>query len=95
MFEPGNTLASKHGKWRANLERAIAQDDGKRLRGAAEKLLDLANAGEAWAVKELADRLDGRPAQAVTLLGDADNPLAHKVTVEYINASDHTASKGT
>ena len=45
------------------LNRAIAQDDSNRLRAAAERLLDLAAAGEAWAVRELADRLDGKPMQ--------------------------------
>ena len=62
----GNNNAGKNKAWRDTLDRAIAQDDGKRLRAAAEKLLDLAEAGEAWAVKELGDRLDGKPAQAIT-----------------------------
>lgn len=57
-------------KFRAVLDRAILQDDGKRLRDAAEKLLDLAAEGEQWAVKELADRLDGKPTQATLLDGD-------------------------
>lgn len=52
-------------KFLAALTRAIAQDDGKKLRKSAEGLLDLASKGEPWAIKELADRLDGRPAQTV------------------------------
>lgn len=68
-FQPGQSGNpsgyKREAKFRAALDRAIAQDDGKRLRGAAEKLLDLASAGESWAVKELADRLDGKPAQTV------------------------------
>ena len=48
------------------VERAIAQDDGKRLRSAAEQLLSLAADGEQWAVCALADRLDGKPAQIIT-----------------------------
>ena len=75
MFEQGNTLASKGGQWRATLERAIKQEDGKRLRKAAEQLLDLAAAGEQWAVIELGNRLDGKPAQQVQLAGDAANPF--------------------
>ena len=47
------------------LNRAIAQDDAKRLRAAAEKLLDLAASGEPWAVQHLADRLDGKPKQQI------------------------------
>ena len=48
------------------VNRAIVADDGRRLRAAAEKLLDLAAEGEQWAVCHLADRLDGKPAQAIT-----------------------------
>jgi hypothetical protein len=51
--------------FREALRRAIVQDDGKRIRAAAEKLLDLASEGEAWAVKEMADRVDGKAIQAV------------------------------
>lgn len=70
----GNHNAAKGTPWRNMLHRAILQDDGKRLRAAAEKLLDLAAAGEQWAVQELANRLDGRPAQVVS--GDPDVPLS-------------------
>ena len=72
---PGNDYASRGLPWRNSLARAIAQEDGKRLRRAAEQLLDLAAAGEAWAVKELGDRLDGKPAQQLTVAGDAASPL--------------------
>lgn len=64
--QPGNNNAAKNKSWRKALDRAIAQDNGERLRLAAEKLLDLAAAGESWAVKELGDRLDGKAAQAIT-----------------------------
>lgn len=57
--------ASSMGQFQAAIKRAIAQDDGKRLRAAAEKLLDKAADGELWAIKELADRLDGRSLQPV------------------------------
>ena len=77
----GNTNASKSKPFWHAIDRAIVQENGKRLRSAAEKLLDAAAAGEEWAIRELGDRLDGRPAQAVQLSGDADAPLTinHKV----------------
>lgn len=50
------------------LRRAIAQDNGKKLRGAVDKLLTLAEAGEPWAVKELFDRTDGKPHQSTSTL---------------------------
>lgn len=59
----------------AALQRAMAQDDGKRLRDTAETLLDKASEGEPWAVQMLADRLDGKAAQQTILSGDPENPL--------------------
>ena len=66
----GNTNASKNKPFWETITRAIAQEDGKRLRQAAEKLLDEAARGESWALQMLADRLDGRPHQSV----DIGNP---------------------
>ena len=69
-FEPGqsgNPAGTKMPKrFMAALDRAIAQDDSKRLRDAAEKLLTKAADGEPWAIGMLADRLDGKAAQAIT-----------------------------
>ena len=59
----GNKNACKGKVWSDALHRAIAQDQGKRVRLAAEKLLDEASRGQQWAIRELADRLDGRPRQ--------------------------------
>ena len=72
----GNSNASKGKIWNDALRKAIVQDDKKRVNDAIEKLLDLAAAGEQWAIKELADRLDGRPAQSVELSSDPDNPFS-------------------
>jgi hypothetical protein len=66
-FEKGNQLGAKSRAFDGALRRAIAQDDGKRLREAAEKLLTYASEGQAWAIKELADRLDGKSQQNVSL----------------------------
>ena len=73
----------------AAVQRAIKQDDGKRLRECAEKLLDLAAAGESWAVGMLADRLDGRPHQTV------DATVDHSVTVEIIKLAGRTVANRT
>ena len=74
----GNDNATKSRPWRAALDRAIAQDDGRRLRLAAEKLLDEAAKGEAWAVKELGDRIDGKSVQPI----EADVDASLTVTVK-------------
>lgn len=63
----GNQNAVKENRrFSDTLNRAIAQDDSKRLRAAVEKLLDKAADGEPWALGMLGDRLDGKPAQAIT-----------------------------
>ena len=59
----GNKNAQKGQIWNDALRKAIVQDDGKRLRASVEQLLNFASKGEPWAIKELADRLDGRPTQ--------------------------------
>lgn len=73
--QPGNKNAHKGRMWHDALRKAIAQDDGLRLRKAAETLLDKAADGEGWAIREIADRLDGKPFQSVELVGDPNNPL--------------------
>lgn len=75
----GNKNAAKSRVFSDALRRAIAQDDGERIRKAAETMLDLAASGEPWAVKEVFDRLEGKAAQAVTISGDEDNPLVHEI----------------
>ncbi len=81
----GNQNAAKSRVFEQALLRAIAQDDGKRLRGAAEKLLDLAEQGAPWAVQYLADRLDGRPKQATEVTGEDGGPVKHSIAVEFVN----------
>lgn len=82
--QPGNNNPSRGKIWNDALRRAITQEDGRRLRLAAEQLLDKAADGEAWAIKELADRLDGKAFQSVELSGDSDNPLALSVIKRVI-----------
>lgn len=53
---------------------AALRQDPERLKRIAEKWWDRAEE-EQTALNSLADRLDGKPAQQVTLLGDEENPL--------------------
>jgi hypothetical protein len=74
----GNQNAAKSRVFSDALRRAIAQDDGARIRKAAETMLDLAASGEPWAVKEVFDRLEGKPAQALLMSGDDEGgPIKH------------------
>jgi hypothetical protein len=93
----GNTNAAgrKNKLFNAALLRAIAQDDqgdANKLRKAAEQLLTLAAQGEQWAVKELADRLDGKSKQQIEATGLDDGPIQHKVEVVIVDASSPSSS---
>lgn len=70
-WKPGQTGnpggAPREKQFLAALERAVKQDDGKKLRSAADKLLECASNGEPWAIQQLADRLDGKPTQQVDM----------------------------
>jgi hypothetical protein len=63
-FEKGNTLGAKNRLWERTVRRVIHQSPDK-LRAAAEKLIDMAAEGDLGAIKELADRLDGKSTQRV------------------------------
>lgn len=70
----GNTNSSRSNRlWGDTIRRALAQSDPERLRRIAETLLDKAAEGDLAAMKELGDRLDGKPNQ--TISGDPDAPL--------------------
>lgn len=59
------------------LNREAVDADGqktKKLNIIAAKLVELAIDGDIQAIKEISDRVDGKPAQA--LVGDPDQPLA-------------------
>ena len=80
----GNQNAAKAKQWSAAIERALdkrALKKGNKSRAEAleelaETFLVACEEGNLMALKELADRLDGKPAQSVALSGDAENPLA-------------------
>ena len=75
--ESGNPAGSKPKSKRflTILERAIEQDDYKRIRAGCEKLLDSFAEGDHIAAQFIADRLDGKPAQQLIHSGDEDAPL--------------------
>ena len=66
--QPGNDNAAKGALYNSALKRALARS-GKTVDGGLNKVTDLlvkaANNGEQWAIKEIADRIDGRPSQTV------------------------------
>lgn len=75
--QPGNDNAARGKEFRAAIQRALAKRSGGAgwrvaLDKIAEKLLDKADDGEQWAVQEVANRFDGKPAQTTVLIGDEE-----------------------
>ncbi len=73
----GNQNAAKAKMWSAAIHRALekrgAGDKLKALDELAEKLLANCDQGDLSALRELGDRIEGKPAQVIS--GDAENPL--------------------
>lgn len=76
----GNKNNTKNRPFAEAINRALAQDDGKRLRQIAEKLLTMAADGDIQAIKEFADRADGKALQSVDISGDLGLRKAAELT---------------
>lgn len=63
------------------VRRAVVQQDGKALREIVDSLIVKATEGDVQAIKEVADRLDGKPKQQTELSGDLNitHSLAHVI----------------
>lgn len=78
----GNQNAAKSKEWKLAIRRALAHKFGsydKGLERLASKLVDKADEGDMNALKEIGDREDGKPAQAIG--GDSEGiPVSMSVT---------------
>lgn len=70
----GNKNATKNKPFRDMLSRKIIQNPRK-LEKIVDKLLDEAEAGEAWAAKEVFDRLDGKAVVTQEISGVDGAPI--------------------
>lgn len=90
-FAPGavSNPSGKNGKeFKAALRLAVKRTDGDKTKLAmiAEALVEKAVAGDVQAIREVADRMDGKVAQI--LAGDPDSPLELKATVKVGSLTD-------
>jgi len=84
----GNQYAAKHKRWTMALERALE----KRSRVAqvealdllAEKLLAKCDEADLGALKELGDRLEGKPAQSLEHSGPDGKAIPAELHVRFI-----------
>jgi hypothetical protein len=71
----GNQNGKKGKLFYDALRVALVQEDRKKLRNITEKLVKSAEAGEPWAIKEVMDRIDGKPVNTTELSGTDNTPL--------------------
>ena len=91
--QPGNDNATKGALFNSALKRALARA-GKNVDGGlnevTDQLVKAAIAGEQWAVKEVADRMDGKASQAVNLDATVKGNMTIELIKEFI-PTDETA----
>lgn len=96
-FQPGNKLAERLNKQRPRiitqnliaLLHEVDPNDVPKIRRFAEALLAKAMEGDVTAMKEVADRVDGKVPQQIQ--GDPDNPLVvERVIREIVDPSPKT-----
>ena len=79
----GNTNAVKGKMFQDALRKALVQNPA-RLPRIVESLLTQAELGEAWAVKEVIDRLDGKAIQINQMENADGTPLLNAIQVTFI-----------
>ena len=88
----GNKNNTKNRPWRDAVNRALARfGEGSKdggLNKLADKLIEHCANGDLSALKELADRIEGKPAQAVTVSGDEDAPLVTRIERAIVHIAD-------
>jgi histidinol dehydrogenase len=83
----GNKNNTKNKPFLDAMRRALAQNPQK-IRSIVDKVLEKAEEGESWAVKEVADRLDGKAVQATTFEDAEGNSLLQAIEVRFVKPSE-------
>jgi hypothetical protein len=87
----GNSNASKSRLFYDALRKNLVQNP-HRVQLIVENLISAAEENEQWAIRELMDRIDGKPVQANTLENSDGSPLLAGIQVTFINPNDTSAS---
>jgi len=84
----GNDNARKGKLFYSQLRKVLVQEDSLKLRKIAEKLVEAAEEGEAWAVKEIMDRVDGKAHQSTSIEDAEGNNLLQAIEVRFVKPSE-------
>ena len=88
-FQKGNQAAAEARRWQAAVDRALEKrsrrDQIEALDAIAELYVDQCLSGDMLTIKDLADRMDGKPKQAIVGGDEGDSPVRVSAVVEYVN----------
>ena len=82
----GNQNAKKGKLFYEQLRMVLVQNDKFKLRKIADKLVESAEKGEAWAIKEIMDRMDGKPVQAQEISGPDGAEFAKGIGFVFVDS---------
>ena len=82
----GSKNRAKGKEWFDAIRKECVQRDA--LGKIAKVLVDKAIEGEQWAVQEIGNRFDGKPAQSMTVAGDPENPLVNRIERHIVHPKD-------
>jgi hypothetical protein len=79
----GNDNAKKGKMFYDQLRKILVQNDQLKLRKISEKLAEAAEKGEAWAIKEIMDRMDGKAVAIQEIQGPGGAELKTGFTLVF------------
>jgi hypothetical protein len=83
----GNTNAVKGKMFYDKLRKRLTQEP-HRLERIVNELITQAEQGEAWAVKEVIDRLDGKAVQTTEMQNSDGTPILSGIQVMFVKPQD-------
>lgn len=83
----GNNNAAKAKLFTDRIRMSLIQDPVK-LNTIVMKLIELAEKGEPWAVKELMDRVEGKAHQSTSFEDAEGNSLLQAIEVRFVKPSE-------
>ena len=88
----GNLNAKKGRLFYEQLRKVLIQEDALKLRNIATKLVEAAEDGEAWAVREVIDRIDGKAIQATEISGPDGAEIVKGIGIVFVDG--HANNEG-
>ena len=85
----GNENAKKGKLFYDQLRKVLIQDDALKLRQIALRLVEAAEDGEAWAVREVIDRIDGKAIQATEISGPEGAELVKGIGIVFVTPDEN------